>query len=75
MIFIQEGRWETIKPDNNELPSVKPTMSTSKATDIQLGGSIAIDKKLNLQAVATIILLLDNKLINHAIGITSAKEL
>ena len=50
-------------------------MFTSKATNTQPIGSTAIDKTFNWRAVATIILLLDNSFIDHAIGITLAKEL
>ena len=75
MILIQEGLWEAIKSDNDEPTSAKATTSMSKATDTQPTRSMAINKTLNWQAVATIILSLDNSLIDHAIGITSAKEL
>ena len=75
MILIQEGLWKAIEPNNGEPTSAKATTSTSKATDTQPIGSRAIDKTLKWQAVVTIILSLDNSLINHAIGITSAKEL
>ena len=75
MILIQKGLWEAIEPNNNEPTSAKATMSTSKATDTQSIGSTAINKTLNWRAVTTIILSLDNSFIDHAIGITSAKEL
>ena len=75
MILIQEGLWKTIELDDNEPTSAKVTTSISKTIDTQLIGSTTINKSLNQQAVATIILSLDNSLIDHAIGITSAKEL
>ena len=75
MILIWEGLWKAIEPDNNEPTFAKAITSTSKVTDTQPTGSTAIDKTLNWQAVATIILSLDNSLIDYAIGITSAKEL
>ena len=75
MILIQEGLWEAIEPNDNELTSAKATPSMSKATNTQPIGSTAIDKTLNWPAVATIILLLDNSLIDQAISIILAKEL
>ena len=74
MILIQKS-WEAIKPNDDEPTFAKATMSMSKATDTQPIGSTAINKTLNQRAVATIILSLDNSLIDHGIGITSAKEL
>ena len=75
MILIREGIWEAIEPNDDKSTSAKATTSMSKATDTQPIGSTAINKTLNWRAVATIILSFDNSLINHAIGITSAKEL
>ena len=70
IILIREGLWDVIKPDNN-LTSPGTTVSTTKSTN---GPTFAIiDKTLNQQAVATIILSLDNSLIDHAIGISLAK--
>ena len=75
MILIQEGLWEAIEPNDDEPTFAKAITSTSKATDTQPTGSMTINKTLNWRAVATIILSLDNSFIDHAIGITSAKEL
>ena len=72
IVLIKERFWDAIKPDNN-LTSHGITAFTTKSTD---GLTFAIiDKILNQQAVATSILLLDNSLIDHAIGISLAKTL
>ena len=71
MILIWKRLWNAIKPDNDFL--------TTKAKDNRIVNSSTItaivDKSLNQQAVATIILSLDNSFINYAIGIFLAKVL
>ena len=72
MVLIREKLWDAIKPDNN-LTSPKTTASTTKSTD---GPTFAIiDKTLNQRVMATIILLLDNSLIDYDIDISLAKTL
>ena len=72
MVLIKEGLWDAIKPDNN-LTYLGTTASTTKSPHSPTFA--IIDKTLNTQAVATILLLLDNSLIDHAIGISLAKTL
>ena len=72
IILIKEGLWDAIKP-NDHLTSPGITTSTIKSTDNPTFA--IIDKTFNQQAMATIILLLDNSLIDHAIGISSGKTL
>ena len=72
IILIRERLWDAIKLNKN-LTSLGTIASTTKPTN---GLTFAInDKTLNQQAVATIILSLNNSLIDHAIGISSAKTL
>ena len=72
MIPIREGFWDAIEPNDN-LTSLGTTAFTIKSTN---GSTFAIiDKTLNQRTMATIILLLANSLIDHAIGISSAKTL
>ena len=71
IILIKKGLWDAIKPDNN-LTSPGTTTSITKSTN---GLTFAIiDKTFNQQAVTTIILSLDNSLIDHVIGISLAKS-
>ena len=72
IVLIKERLWDAIEPNNN-LTFLETTTFTTKSTN-SLTFAI-IDKTLNQQAVTTIILLLDNSLINHIIGISLAKTL
>ena len=72
MVLIRKRLWDAIKPNNN-FTSLGTTASTTKSTNSPTFA--IIDKTLNQQAMATIILLLDNSLIDHAISISLAKTL
>ena len=72
MVLIRERLWAAIEP-GDDLAFLRTTASTIKSTN---GLTFAIiNKTLNQRAEATIILLLDNSLIDHAISISLTKTL
>ena len=76
MNLIQEGLWKAIKINDNNLTTLaKTTVFTSKATNSLTTTSVITNQMLNQQAVATIIFLLDNSLIDHIMRITLVKNI
>ena len=71
-VLIKKRLQDAIKPDVNlTFPGTTKSI-TKSANNLTLA---IYDKTLNQQAVATIILLLDNRLIDHAIGISLSTAL
>ncbi len=68
MLLIREGLWSVIEPPVTKTPEAKEEETEAK-------GALVVDPDKDQKALATIVLAMDDSLLDHASGATTAREL